>query len=239
MKKTPFHFQLLFLSCILFLVSTTVGMLYFPGGTILDHNTKGYSFFNNFFSELGRWRTHNGDTKWVSFFSFEIALLFHAAAMFIFNLGFLKYTRSKELNSTAYYVALLCGSLFPFFLAGIALTPCDLYLPLHMKCVRIGFGLLLPLSLSYTILIRQHHLLPNKYGNIMMTIVVAIGLYLLMIFFGPDPKKVGYIQQTSQKIIVYAMVFSLLYLSIGTKKYLHVPTDEEIKEANLLNEINA
>jgi hypothetical protein len=73
----------------------------------------------------------------------------------------------------------------------------------------------------------------------MMTIVVAIGLYLLMIFFGPDPKKVGYIQQTSQKIIVYAMVFSLLYLSIGTKKYLHVPTDEEIKEANLLNEINA
>jgi len=237
MKKQPFAFQLLFLSCITFLVLTTIGMFYFPGGTMLDHNTKGYSFFNNFFSELGRWRTHTGGTNWISFFCFEIALLFHSVAMFVFNLEFLKQTKSKELNPSAYYVALFCGSIFPFLLAGIALTPCDLYLPKHMFCVRLGFGLLLPLSFAYTILIRQHHLLPNKYGNVMMIIVVAIAFYLAMIFFGPDPHKVGYVQQTSQKIIVYSMVFSLLYLSIGTKKYLHIPTDEEIQTANLVNTI--
>jgi hypothetical protein len=239
MKKQPLAFQLLFLSCITFLVLTTIGMFYFPGGTMLDHNTKGYSFFNNFFSELGRWRTHNGETKWISFYCFTFALLIHAAVMFIFNFKFLDTTRSVKLNPVAHYTALFCGSVFPFLLAGIALTPCDLYLPQHMFCVRVGFGLLLPLSFAYTILIRQHHLLPNKYGNVMMTIVVAIGLYLLMIFFGPDPKKVGYVQQTAQKIIVYSMVFSLLYLSIGAKRYLHIPTDEEIQKDNLLNEIVA
>lgn len=239
MKNKPVEFQLLYISCIVFLISTTIGMLYFPGGTMLDHNTKGYSFFNNFFSDLGRRYTYSGDSKWISFFSFEIALLFQSFAMFVFNLAFLKYTRSKELNPSAYYVALICGSIFPFLLAGIALTPCDLYLPNHMLCVRVGFGLLLPLSLAYTILIRQHHLMPNKYGNVMLSIVIAIALYLVMIFFGPDPKKVGYIQQTSQKIIVYSMVFSLLYLSIGTKKYLHKPTNEEIEEANVAREINA
>ncbi len=237
MKNKPFAFQLLYISCMSFLVFTAIGMFYFPGGTMLDHNTKGYSFFNNFFSELGRWRTHNGETKWISFFTFEVALLFQSVAMFVFNLAFLKYTRSKELNPSAYYVALISGSIFPFLLAGIALTPCDIYLPNHMICVRFGFGLLLPLSLAYTILIRQHHLMPNKYGNVMLTIVIAIALYLLMIFFGPDPKKVGYVQQTSQKIIVYSMVFSLLYLSVGTKKYLHKPTNEELNEANLLREI--
>jgi sensor histidine kinase YesM len=238
MKKQPFTFQLLFISCISFLILTTIGMIFFPGGTILDHNTKGYSFFNNFFSELGRWRTHNGETKWISFYTFELALLFHAFTMFVFNLEFLKFIRSKELSISAHYVALVCGSLFPFLLAGIALTPCDLYLPNHMLCVRIGFGLLLPLSFAYTVLIRQHHLMPDKYGNVMMTIVVAIALYLLMIFFGPSPRKVGYVQQTSQKIIVYSMVFSLLYLSAGAKKYLHTPTDEEIKADHLADELN-
>jgi hypothetical protein len=231
MKKQPIAFQLLFFSCISFLVLTTIGMIYFPGGTILDHNTKGYSFFNNFFSELGRWRTHNGETKWISFYCFTLALLIHAVVMFVFNIKFLETTRSVKLNPTAHYVALFSGSIFPFLLAGIALTPCDLYLPKHMFCVRLGFGLLLPLSFAYTVLIRQHHLLPNKYGNVMMIIVFAIGLYLLMIFFGPSPREVGYVQQTSQKIIVYSMVFSLLYLSIGTKKYLHIPTDEEIEKA--------
>jgi len=220
MKKSPFAYHLLFFSCLLFLFLTTLGMFTFPGGTILDHHTKGYSFFNNFFSELGRWRTHLGGTKWVSFFSLTFALLFHAAAMFVFNLHFLKHTNSIQLNKNAYYVALVCGSLFPFFLAGIALTPCDLYLPTHMLCVRIGFGLLLPLSLAYTVLIRQHHLLPNKYGNVMLTIVVAIALYLVMIFAGPSPRQVPFVQQTAQKIIVYSMIFSLLYLSGGCKKYL-------------------
>jgi hypothetical protein len=85
MKKIPFAFQLLFSSCIIFLVATGVAMLFFPGGTILDHHTKGYSFFNNFFSELGRWRTHTGETKWISFIGFEIALIFHSIAMFIFQ----------------------------------------------------------------------------------------------------------------------------------------------------------
>lgn len=195
-------------------------MIFFPGGTMLDHNTKGYSFFNNFFSELGRWRTFNGETKWISFFTLSIALIFQAVAIFIFNLKFLENTNSIELNRPAYFIALTCGSLFPLLLIGIALTPCDLYLPYHMLCVRIGFGLLLPLSFAYTILIRQHHLLPNKYGNVMMSIVVAIAIYLVMIFFGPSPRKVAYVQQTSQKIIVYAMIFSLLYLSIGCKKFL-------------------
>ncbi len=224
MNKTSFAYQLLFISCISFLLFTAIGMLYYPGGTINDHYTKGYSFFNNFFSELGRWRTHLGGTNWVSFFCFEIALLFHSIAMFIFNLKFLKETDSKKLDYFVYYIALVCGCLFPFLLAGIALTPCDLYLPKHMLCVRIGFGLLLPLSISYTVLIRKHDILPNKYGNIMLIIAIAIGLYLLFIFFGPRPQEVPYVQQTAQKIIVYSMVFCLLYLAYGCMHFLKKET---------------
>jgi hypothetical protein len=215
---SPYH--CLLGSCIAFLLLLTIAMVFYPGGTILDHHTKGYGFFANFISELGRWRSHTGETKWISFFCFEIALLVQATVMFLFNRYFLSHTQSRQLSPVAYFTALICGSAFPFLLAGIALTPCDLYLPYHMFCVRIGFTLLLPLSIAYTVLIRKHHLLPNKYGNVMLTIVIAIGFYLLMIFFGPSPRKVAYIQQTAQKIIVYSMIFSLLYLSVGCIKYL-------------------
>ncbi len=195
-------------------------MLFFPGGTILDHNTKGYSFFNNFFSELGRWRTHNGETKWISFFSFEIALILQSAAIFIFNIYFLKHTKSIQLNTVAHFTALISGSLFPFLLLGIAFTPCDLLLWYHMKFVYAGFGMLIPLSFAYTILIRQHDLLPNKYGNVMLVIVFAIATYIVIMLFGPNPREVPYVQQTAQKAIVYSMIFCLLYLTYGCKKYL-------------------
>ncbi|MFN8261981.1 MAG: hypothetical protein U0T07_00485 [Chitinophagales bacterium] len=220
MKKIPFAFRLLLISNITFLAFTAIAMLYFPGGTILDHYTKGYSFFNNFFSELGRWRTHLGETKWISFWCFEIALIFQSIAMFIFNIYFLKHTKSIQLNPIAHFTALGSGVLFPIMLTGIALTPCDLVLPMHMNFVYAGFGLLVPLSLSYTILIRQHDILPNKYGNVMLIIVFCISSYLLLMLFGPSPKNVPYVQQTAQKIIVYSMVFSLLYLTKGCIKYL-------------------
>lgn len=220
MDKKLSAFRLLYISCISFLILTTIGMLAFPGGTLLDPHTKGYNFFNNFLSELGRWRSFTGETQWISFFSLDIALIFLAFALFIFNLHFLKTTNSVELNKTAHVTALISGSAFPIFLTGIALTPCDLYLPYHMLCVRIGFGLMLPLSFAYTILIRRHHLLPNKYGNIMLSIVFAIAVYIVLIFVGPNPRQVAYVQQTAQKIIVYSMIFSLLYLSTGCMKFL-------------------
>lgn len=238
MKKTPFAFQLLYISCISFLVLTAIAMFFFPGGTILDHNTKGYSFFNNFFSELGRWRTHNGETKWISFFGFEIALIFHSVSMFIFNIYFLKHTKSIQLNTAAHFTALISGCIFPFLLTGIAFTPCDLYLWYHMKFVYAGFGMLIPLSFAYTILIRKHHLLPNKYGNVMLVIVFSIAIYILIMLFGPSPRVVPYVQQTAQKIIVYSMIFCLLYLANGCRKYLRVPTEEELKKARLMDELN-
>src|SRR5690242_10969644 len=39
---------------------TLVGMLLYPGGTKFDHSTRSYSFFGNFFSDLGATVTHSG-----------------------------------------------------------------------------------------------------------------------------------------------------------------------------------
>ena len=166
---------------------------------------------------FGCWHTHLNSTNWISFFCFEIALIFHSIAMFMFNFQFLKFTKSIQLNKMAHYIAFISDSLFPFLLTDIALTPCDLVLPIHMNFVYAAFSTLIPLSFSYTLLIHQHHILPNKYNNVLLIIVIAIALYILIILFKPNPKTTPYVQQTTQKIIVYSIIFNLLYL---TKKYI-------------------
>ncbi|SVE53416.1 uncharacterized protein METZ01_LOCUS506270, partial [marine metagenome] len=44
-------------STLLFFVLTIYCMSIYPGGIVTDHHTEGYSFFKNYFSDLGR--THN------------------------------------------------------------------------------------------------------------------------------------------------------------------------------------
>jgi hypothetical membrane protein len=230
-KSHVVGFKLLYISCLSFLVLTMVGMIVYPGGTFMHTEYTHYYFLENFFSDLGRTQTPNGSMNLFSLICFDTALIFQAVALFVFNIQFLKEVKAKELHTVFYYIAIVCGILFPVFLYGIAITPCNLFLKAHMFCVRWGFGILVPLSLSYTILVRKHHLLPNKYGNVMQVIVLACFLYFLLIMFGPNTRENIYIQPVAQKVIVYAMVFSLVYLTSGCMRYLHIPTKQEIREA--------
>src|SRR5258706_15851413 len=51
---------LIVLATIQFVAFTLLGMLLYPGGAKFDHATRGYSFFGNFFSDLGASVTHAG-----------------------------------------------------------------------------------------------------------------------------------------------------------------------------------
>ena len=43
--------------CVQFIFLTVVAMFLYPGGSYADHDTTGYSFWINFFSDLGRTET--------------------------------------------------------------------------------------------------------------------------------------------------------------------------------------
>src|SRR5262252_9348012 len=47
----------------------------YPGGTYNDHSTRGYSFFENFLSDLGMTVAHNGEANRLGGILFVIALL--------------------------------------------------------------------------------------------------------------------------------------------------------------------
>ena len=56
--KRPF--QLVMWGCGQFIFLTVIAMLIYPGGTRSDPDAPGYTFFHNFFSELGFTVTRSG-----------------------------------------------------------------------------------------------------------------------------------------------------------------------------------
>ena len=58
----------------IFILLQIVGMIVYPGGTLHDVSTEGYSFTNNFFSDMGTYAARNGDPNYLSMIIFAFSL---------------------------------------------------------------------------------------------------------------------------------------------------------------------
>ena len=56
---------------VLFILLVFVGALSYEGGNRLDHNSIGYSFSNNYLSDLGRIKTVAGHNNSIPFYCFN------------------------------------------------------------------------------------------------------------------------------------------------------------------------
>ena len=60
----------------LFIILNIAAMLFYPGSTYRDNLTTGYSFTENFLSDLGRTHTFSDDNNFFSAQLFNISLIF-------------------------------------------------------------------------------------------------------------------------------------------------------------------
>ena len=117
---------------ILFVVFQVLGMLSYPGGTIHDPETQGYSFVSNFFSDMGAYEARNGEPNYLSMIFFSISLM-------LVGFSFASYYVVLPIifgkNKTNYYLSWI-GSIFAFSgsicLVGTGLTPTDLVFDIHV-----------------------------------------------------------------------------------------------------------
>lgn len=210
-------------AAIIFLVLTGLAMLWYPGGTTNDANTSGYSFLQNFFSDLGRFKTFNGETKWGSLILFFVAIAVVSATSLRFNWALTDDLDEEGTHPIATKLARFFGIGYAVTMFLIACTPYDLVLDAHIMVVRVCFALLIPLSLCYTYLIYHYKQLPNRYAILFIITSIMLSIYLYILIFGAKSTENPYLQSVAQKIIVYSLVFSLMYLAIGAKKYIDKP----------------
>lgn len=206
--------------CVQFVILTVVAMWFYPGGTITDPTTQGYSFFTNFFSELGLTRTHSGGPNTISFILFFVALTVAGAGLALFFVAF----RSFFVQSTAGKVLSAVGSLFGIAsgicFIGVAWTPANLQPALHGQFVMWAFEAFPVAAILYAVAILLHKSYPKRFALVFIAFAALLVLYLVLMMRGTGfatPQGLA-IQATGQKAIVYASIISILLQSLAARK---------------------
>jgi hypothetical protein len=208
--------------CVQFVVLTAVAMWFYPGGTMADPTTRGYSFFTNFFSELGLTRAHSGGPNTISFTLFFVALTLAGAGLVLFSLAF----RPFFTHSTAGKVLSAIGSLFGIVsgicFVGVAWAPADVRLALHGQFVLWAFQALPVAALLYAAAILLDKSYPKRFAAVFLAFALLLVPYLILLTHGPrfDTAQAVMVQATGQKVIVYASIITILIESLGARKQL-------------------
>ena len=198
--------------CILFFLMTAVAMLLYPGGTYVDPTAHGYSFFANFFSDLGATRTPSGAANTFSLILFTSALTIVGLGLAVFFVALTQFFRDGRPSAILPRTAALLGVVAGLCFIGVAFTPWNLYLAAHNHFVMWAFRTFLGAVLTYGIAILRERTLPNYFAFTFLAFAILLAGYVVLLTFGPSPKLAEglRIQVAGQKIIVYASVFTVL-----------------------------
>jgi len=210
-------FQIVIGACLFFVVVTVIAMFTYTGGTYDAPDNAGYSFFTNFFSDLGRTVSHSGLPNTTSMFLFTSALTVAGAGLVLFFIALTQFfTRPLWMR-----VLSILGSLFGIGAAGcfigVAFTPADIRIDAHEQFVTWAF-IFFPIAvLIYVPLLLRHTSYPKIYAFNFITFALLLLLYILLNTLGPDQDSPEglLIYATGQKIIVYASILSIVFQSIG------------------------
>ena len=204
----------------IFVILNIIAMLSYPGGTFLDDTTVGYSFTRNFLSDLGRTLSYPGEVNFISSQLFNMALILSGVVFANFYLHVRKIFTADNQQTLA-LIGSFFGVLGGLSLAGVGLTPADLYLDLHMICATWLFRFFFVASLCYSMVIFRHSQFENKYSMGYLVFTFSILLYIIISELGPSPKEVPCaltLQVVSQKMILLILMSAIYIQTMGLKK---------------------
>lgn len=196
-------------------------MSLYPGGTMFNFESEGYTFSENFFSDMGAYTARNGELNYLSMilFSFSLSIVGVTFILYYFTLPLV--FSSDKLN----YLLALIGTLFAFVgsvcLIGTGLTPSDLVLESHQFFANNIFYSFLITSFFYMIAIFRSNQIEKKYAIGYFIFFLSIFIYVGILNFGPSAdlnNSALIFQVVSQKLIVFVFVFSVLHQTFGFYK---------------------
>ena len=193
----------------LFVILNFISMVIYPGGTIIEPETKGYSFFYNFLSNLGESTAKNGEDNIVSAYLFNSSMLILAISYFLFYVSYLriqlKFNRNKILNF--FSLSTIIISLVSFVLVAVFSADNSTF-DIHVFFVKVAFRLLLIHCFVQLFIVYNSNLSKT------MLISSSIFCFVLLLFiitmeYGPNPfldNRSLLIQVSSQKMIVISIL---------------------------------
>ena len=215
-------FPLSVLGAIQFVLLTLIAMIVYPGGTRLDQTTPGYSFFSNFFSDLGRLEALSGDPNILSALLFIIALsglgLSFLGYFLIIPDVFIDTEEERRYSN----IASILGKCSVVAFIGIAFAPADIFPLIHDLLVFTGFTLVAIVSGIAFLLTRNDERFSKSYTIIFLILFFVILCYGGLSLFIPTIVTETHltIRVTTQKVVVYTLLISFLFQNYGIWKIL-------------------
>jgi hypothetical membrane protein len=197
-------------------------MLFYPGGTLTDPTTSGYSFFTNYFSDLGLTWTHARQPNTVSAMLFITALTMAGGGLVLFFLAFPRFFTGSRWAKVLSGIGSTFGVISGICFIGVAFTPANLYLKAHIAVMMWAFRTFSIAVIFYTVAIFRERDYPNRFSFVFVAFAVLLVLYVLLLTAGPpyDSPEGIMIQAVGQKIIVYASIMSMFIQAYGARKVL-------------------
>ena len=213
-------FQLVLVTSGLFVLFTAVGMLIYPGGSVHNPHQSGYAFFNNFFSDLGITRAHNGQSNWPAAILFFVALNGAGVGLILFFVAFRQFFGRTRLGWWLSLLGSAVGIVAGICFVGIAFTPANLHRPAHIMFVLYAFQSLLLASLLYGTAILYERSYPAPLGLVFGLFILVLGGYVYLLRAGPGlgTPAGAMIQAVGQKIVVYAAVITIMIQAWGAQR---------------------
>ncbi|MHA1542528.1 MAG: hypothetical protein ACTSQH_06105 [Candidatus Hodarchaeales archaeon] len=224
-------FPLTVIGSVQFLILSIIAMFTYKGGTRLDQTSKGYSFFSNFFSDLGRTISYSGEVNTVSaviFFITLIGLGLSFLGYFLVIPELFAHTKKKKKYGK---LASLIGKYAVVAFIGIAFAPADLLPLVHDLLVITGFTLVAIVSGIAFILTSKDSRFTRIYTVNYLVLFFVILCYGGLSLFIPTIITPTHllIRATIQKIVVYTLIFSFLFQNYGAWKIMKKKKNPEIK----------
>lgn len=212
--------------CFLFVVLTTIAMLFYPGGTHTDSSTCGYLFFQNFFSDLGRTRAWSGESNTVSAILFIMALVLAGAGLALFFVSFAQFFNRTSASRLLSIFGSITGVISGICFVGVAATPSDLYLGTHRLFVEWAFRMFLLAVVLYIAAIMVDRQYPRRLALVFVVFAILLAAYVVLLTIGPSLETTSglKIQVAGQKIIVYAAIISVFIQGFGALRYARSKT---------------
>jgi hypothetical membrane protein len=188
-------------------------MFFYKGGNGVDLEASGYSFFYNFFSDLGRTKSINGQSNFIPSVLFFLTICILGTSLVIYYLLTQLISDYFQLNRFLTLFGTISGVLSGLAFFGVALTPVDL-LPLpHLVIAVIAFLLLIFASFSRSIILYNSERYPKRYSIVLLSFSVIFSfyftIYVIIAVFSQNLIPEGLlIQVTGQKIVFYALIVS-------------------------------
>jgi hypothetical membrane protein len=197
------------------LVLTAIAMLIYPGGTLRDPSTRGYSLSHNFLSDLGSTVTFSGQSNSVGAVLFAsglgvLVIGFGAALVGLVSVLSESPATRKLVRAAAAFGVLVC-----VFFLGVALTPENRLLRLHVQATLFAFRFFPLVTLPLAFATLRDERFPRRAAVAWAALTCVLAAYVFVLQWGPrlTTDRGLMIQVVAQKIVASTAMIVMVYQS--------------------------